>query len=104
MTSSDQMARLEDRLATLELELGLLRASVDERLRTRRLVVVDDQGVERIVLDARHRTGSILVRVAGPGGGTTGIEIYACDSETGPPELGWCVVKDGDVVSRWTAG
>lgn len=68
------------------------------------MVVVDEDGVERVVIDARHRTGSVLVRLAGPRGGSTGIEIYACESDGGEPELGWCVVRDGEVVSRWTAG
>ena len=107
MTAADQSERvadLESRLATLELELAMVRASVEEHLRTRRLAVVDQDGVERIVLDARHRTGSVLVRIAGPDGRTTGVEVYATESDHGPPEVGLCVLRDGDVVSRWTAG
>lgn len=100
----DQTSRIEDRLASLELELALLRASVEERLRTRQIVVVDEEGVERIVLDARHGTGSVLVRLAGPPGRTTGVEVYASQPELGPPEIGLCVLRDGDVVSRWTSG
>ncbi len=107
MTAADQSERVDDlaaRLATLELDLAMVRASVEERLRTRRLAVVDEQGVERIVLDARHRTGSVLVRIDGPGGSTTGVEIYANETENGAHEIGLCVLRDGDVVSRWTAG
>jgi hypothetical protein len=107
MTAADQSERVDDlaaRLATLELELAMVRASVEERLRTRRLAVVDEQGVERIVLDARHRTGSVLVRIEGPDGCTTGVEIYANQSDDGAHEVGLCVLRDGDVVSRWTAG
>lgn len=104
MTASEQMDQLEDRLASLELELAMLRASVEERLRTRRLVVVDEDGVERIVLEATSTTGSVLVRLAGQAGQTTGMEIYATESEGGAPDLGWCVLRDGDVVSRWIAG
>ena len=101
---SDQLSRLEDRLASLELEIALLRASVEERLRTRQIVVVDDEGNERIVLDARHGTGSVVVRVPGPGGATTGVEIFASQPELGAPEVGLCVLRDGDVVSRWSSG
>lgn len=104
MQMPDQLSRLEDRLASLELELALLRASVEERLRTRQIVVIDDDGHERIVLDARRGTGSILVRIPGPGGTTTGVEVYASQPEVGPAEVGLCVLRDGDVVSRWTAG
>lgn len=101
---TDRIADLEARLASLELEVVMLRATVEEHVRTRRLVVVDDEGVERIVLDARNRTGSVLVRIAGPDGATTGVEVYACEADAGPPEVGLCVVRDGEVVSRWTAG
>ena len=104
MTVTEQLERLEDRLAALEFEIALLRASVEERLRTRQLVVVDEDGAERIVLDARHGTGSVLVRLAGAGGATNGVEIYASEPELGPSEIGVCVIRDGDVVSRWTAG
>ncbi|WP_421117887.1 hypothetical protein ACE2AJ_10635 [Aquihabitans daechungensis] len=107
MTAADQGERVDDlaaRLASVELELAMVRASVEERLRTRRLAVVDERGVERVVLDARHRTGSVLVRIDGPDGSTTGVEIYAGESEDGSHEVGLCVLRDGDVVSRWTAG
>lgn len=107
MTAADPSERMDDlaaRLASVELELAMVRASVEEHLRTRRLAVVDEHGVERIVLDARHGTGSVLVRVHGPDGRTTGVEIYASEADEGDAEVGVCVVRDGDVVSRWTAG
>ena len=104
MSAADPEFGIEERLAALELDLAMLRASVEERLRTRRIAVVDEDGVERIVLDARHRTGSVLVRVAGSNGTTTGVEVYACQPDVGAPEVGLCVLRDGDVVSRWTAG
>lgn len=104
MTAADQLSGLRDRLASLELELALLRASVEERLRTRRIVVVDEEGVERIVLEARHGTGSVLVLVPGEAGSTTGVEVFATQPDIGPAEVGVCVLRDGDVVSRLTAG
>jgi hypothetical protein len=101
---SQQVDDLAAQVASLELDLAMVRASVEQHLRTRRLAVVDEAGVERIVLDARHGTGSILVRVHGPDGRTTGVEIYASQAEDGQHEVGLCVLRDGDVVSRWTAG
>lgn len=101
---SERVDDLAAQLATLELELAMVRATVEQHLRTRRLAVVDDDGVERIVLDARHATGSILVRVHGPDGQTTGVEIYAAQAEDGEHAIGLCVLRDGDVVSRWQAG
>lgn len=100
----DDLAQLEQRIAALEAEVAMWRATVGERLRSRSLVIEDDDGVARIVLEARHRTGSVLVRLPGPPGQTTGIELYACEGADGVGELGWCVLRAGDVVSRWTAG
>ena len=100
----DGLDGLAARVATLELEVAMVRASVEQRLRTRRLAVVDDDGVERVVVDARHGTGSVLVRVDGPDGRTTGVEVYALQADDGAHEVGLCVLRDGEVVSRWTAG
>ncbi len=101
---AERLAVVESRLASLELEVAMIRASVEQHLRTRRLAVVDDHGIERIVLDAGRQTGSVLVRISGAQGGTSGVEIYASEPDDGPPEIGLCVLRDGDVVSRWTAG
>lgn len=104
MTPADQLEVLAERIAALEFDLAVLRASLAEHVRTRRIVVVDEAGVERIVLDARHRTGSVLVRLAGVEGATTGVEVYASEPDVGRGEVGMCVLRDGDVVSRWSAG
>lgn len=104
VADSERIDELAARLATLELEVAMVRASVEERLRTHRLAVVDEDGIERIVLDAHRRTGSVLVRIDGPGGRTTGVEVYANEDEDGAHEVGLCVLRDGDVVSRWIAG
>jgi hypothetical protein len=100
----ERLEQLHARVAALEAELDLLRATTGERLRTRCLVIEDDDGNARVVLDARQRTGSVLVRFAGPPGATTGVELYATEAvdDVGPGELGWCVLRDGDVVSRWS--
>lgn len=94
---------LPQRLARLEREVAELRAGLRQQVETRRVVIVDEGGAHRVVLDARHETGSVLVRIPGLDGETTGIELYATELEADPPEVGWCLLRDGDVVSRWTA-
>jgi hypothetical protein len=70
----------------------------DDELRTRRLVIVDADGADRIVLEAGPTHGSVLVRAAG-GDGTVGVELYAVDPiEADGPEVGLALVVDGDVV------
>jgi hypothetical protein len=67
-------------------------------LRARRIVLVDEAGVERIVLEAGPRHGSIQVRPA-PGQAHTAVELYAVDAiEADGPEIGLALVVDGDVV------
>lgn len=85
---------LATRLDRVEAELDALRAE----LRTRRVVVVDDDDVERVVLSAVNRTGSVLVRVDGEPGRTTGLELYASALPDEDPVLGLVEVRHGDVV------
>ncbi len=70
-------------------------------VRTERLVVVDGSGVDRVVLEAGSRHGSVLVRAAtARGEPTTGIELYVVDALDGDgPEVGVAVVANGDVVA-----
>ena len=89
---------LPARVARLEAELAELR----RELRTRRLVVVDEEEVERVVLSADRRTGSVLVRVDGPPGRTVGLEVYASEPAGEAPTVGMAELRDGDVVAeRW---
>ena len=85
---------LQARVASLEAELRALRSE----LRTRRVVVVDDDGVERVVLSADRRTGSVLVRVSGARAQTVGLELYACEPTDEQPVMGLAELLDGDVV------
>lgn len=99
----------EEQVAELARQLGLLRSSVRDmqeeyarEVRTERITIVDEDGIHRIVLSARQRTGSVLVRLDGPGGQTSGAELYASDDpEGGVPEIGVCLIKDGNIVTTW---
>ncbi len=85
---------LHARVARLESELRALRSE----LRTGRVVVVDDADVERVVLSADRRTGSVLVRVSGAPGQTVGLELYACEPIGEEPVMGLVELVGGDVV------
>lgn len=104
-----QGQEIETEVAELREDLSLLQSSVREmqeeyarELRTQQVTVVDEEGVQRVVLSARYRTGSVLVQVDSPEGLTTGAELYACeDPDGGEPGLGVCLVREGDVVEGW---
>ncbi len=83
-------------------QVAALSESVDalaEEVTTQRLVVVDKLGQQRVVVTGHKNYGSVVVRTDSPIGTTTGIELYAADGvgEQGP-EMGLCVLRDGDVA------
>ncbi len=87
-------SRLEARIAALEATVAELRNA----LVTRRVAVVDDAGIERVILSADARTGSVLVRLDRPPGATTGVELFACEPLDEEPLLGLCTLTDGNVT------
>jgi len=102
----DPTRDMVERIERLEAQLDrLVTGSTPEaELRARRLVIVDDAGAERVVIETVAGTGSVLVRVPGRRGETDGIELFAT-----PPDgaeaasIGLCVVREGDVVQWWPA-
>lgn len=94
---------LEARLAAVEATLELLQVSLSYSMTTQRMTIVDGNGTERVILSATGDTGSVLVRLDGPAGHTTGVELYATSFD-GHGEVGLCLMRDGQVVSRWREG
>ncbi|MCB1030980.1 MAG: hypothetical protein KDA95_06545 [Acidimicrobiales bacterium] len=84
-TLSARVAALEDRLAAME-----------QRVITRQVSVVDELGVERVILRATSGTGSVLVRLDRPEGLTTGIELVATEPIDEEPIVGIYAIRDGD--------
>ena len=103
MSATSDRTPVEIRLDELQAEVAALRAELARGVVTRRVAVVDAEGVERVVLDSVERTGSVLVRADRPQMHTTGVEVFASENED-EVEAGLCVLVDGDVVSRWTSG
>ena len=72
-----------------------------QEVRTRRIAVIEDDGFERIVLEANGTHGEITVAARGDGGGVTAAELYAHDPSDGDSSTaGVTLVRDGDL--RWT--
>lgn len=94
---------LADRIERLEAAVQTLRADRDRgEVRARRVAVIDEAGQERVVIETSSGTGSVLVRVPGAPGRTTGIELHATPAEDGDgPILGVSILRDGDVEEVW---
>ncbi|CCM65358.1 hypothetical protein BN381_70057 [Candidatus Microthrix parvicella RN1] len=93
-------------LASLRRELGELKVGLAEQVTTRRLVVVDGDGVQRVVVRADQTTGSVLVRVDAAAGETTGVELFAVEpvNDVGTAEAGVALYQAGEVAGSWPAG
>jgi hypothetical protein len=89
-----QPSPLEARVAALE----AIVAELAREVVTRRVTVVDDDGVARVVLSASLGTGSVLARLDRPDGQTAGIELFASDVDGEAPSLGLCELDAGDVL------
>lgn len=87
---------LADRLALVEAELRALRHEV----RTQRVVVVDADEVERVVLSASASTGSVVVKVDAEPGHTTGLELYAAAPPDEEPSVGLAELRDGNLLAE----
>ena len=90
-----------DGVARLREEVRALRADLTAEVRTRRVVVVDESGVERVRVTAGDGVGSVMVRLDRARGRTTGIELVAAEDPEGGDEPVVRAVRlvDGDVTS-----
>ena len=86
--------------AVERLLLELLEHTAKE-VRTRRLAVIEDDGFERVVLQADGTHGEVTVAARGEGGGATAAEMYAHDPSDGDgATAGVTLVRGGDL--QWT--
>ncbi len=117
MTSGAEPDPLAQRLdqvvaavGSLRQELAELRASLAREVRTRRVVVIEEDGFVRVVLEARARYGrvGVLARRAGLESGhgsvaePTCVELVANDASDGDgPHVAVALTDRGDVVATF---
>lgn len=91
---------LAGELDELRFQLAALHRSLSEEVRTRRLVVEEPDGFERVVADGRSNFGGVEVRSrVGRGGGTTA-GLFALDPVSGDPaQVGLCLSDRGNIVA-----
>lgn len=91
---------VEDRLAALQAEVAALRDELRHEIRTRRVVVVEEDGFERIVLGADDSHGEVVVAARPSRDQSTRTELFALDSDDAEgPFVGVELVDRGNSVA-----
>jgi len=91
---------LVERVGALSAELADLRTSLASEVRTRRVVVVEEDGFERIILGARDRFGHVTVVSRTPPGASTIAELFANDPvDADGANVGVALTDAGNVVA-----
>jgi hypothetical protein len=95
-----QLDEIDVALRSLSDELQALRDALGRELRTRRIVVVEDDGFERVLVTTRGTFGFVAVRGRDGEGGATCVELFASDPIDGDgANVGVSLSDRGDVVA-----
>jgi hypothetical protein len=99
----DQLVgRVFGQLDELRAELSRLRASLEIEIRTRRIVVREDDGFERVVIGAHGRWGGVAVHGRAHRPGSTSAELFANDPVDGDgANVGLSLADAGNVVATF---
>ena len=93
-----------ERLEAVERLLGKMIERTATELRTRRLVVIEDDGFERVVIDALGSHGEVTVTARGGSSGSTAVDLFAHDASEGDgASAGLALVERGSVVGSFAA-
>jgi hypothetical protein len=95
-----RLDEIEAALGSMRDELAALRRALGEELRTRRLVVVEDDGFERVVISARGAFGYVAVCGRNGPRDRSRVELFANDPIDGDgTHVGVALSTRGDVVA-----
>jgi hypothetical protein len=84
----------------LRLQLAGIRRSLSTEVRTRRVVVEEADGFERVVLEGRSIFGGVEVRSRARLGESTAAGLFALDPGDGDPaQVGLCLSDRGNIVA-----
>ena len=97
---SEERPVTAEQLAVVQQEVAALRAELRTEVRTRRVVVIEDDGFERIVLSADESHGEIVVAARPSEDRSTKAVLFALDSEDAEgPFVGMELVDRGNSVA-----
>ena len=97
---SARLATLEATVAEVRARLRRLHRQLGDEVRTRRLVIDEADGFERVVLEGNASFGAVTVRARSAGPGTVAVDVFAADGRDGEPaHIGVALIDAGDVVA-----
>jgi hypothetical protein len=97
---SERLDQLEQALDDLRARLERIRAHLGAEIRTGRLVIVEGDGFERVVLDAGGHHGAVTVRARTSSTRSVAVEVVAADARDGDrAHVGVALLDAGDVVA-----
>ncbi len=96
----DRMDVLGEEVARIRAAVEDLRSDLSDEVRTRSIVVVDDEEFERVVIAARAQHGSVSVYGRSPLDRSTCAELFANDPIDGDgAHAGVSIIDEGEVVA-----
>jgi hypothetical protein len=99
-TVRDWLGELDVELDELRAQVALLRSGLREEVRTRRLVVVEDDGFPRVVAEAQGLYGGVEVRSRAGERPAVASGLFVVDAGDGDPANAGAQLSDaGDVVA-----
>lgn len=101
-TPAKRAMGLTQEVRSLRDELTALRESLTAEVRTRQLVVVEDDGFERCVVRTADDHATLLLGARSPKNNSTAVELYVHDAIDGDgPIVGMALLDQGNVVATF---
>jgi len=98
--TAGRLDRIEQALADLRTRLDRIHAQLGSEVRTGRLVIVEGDGFERVVLDGAGHFGALTLRARSRTDGSVAVEVFAADAHEGDrAHVGLALLDGGDVVA-----
>ena len=102
LSVGEWLGELDAAVDLLHQELAALRRDLSDEVRTGRLVVVEEDGFERVLVDAHGMYGGVEVRSRTASGGAVAAALTALDAGDGDPaNVAVSLTDRGDVVASF---
>lgn len=95
-----RLDRIEQTLDELRARLERIGTQLGAEVRTGRLVIVEGDGFERVIVDGAGHFGALTLQARPQAAGSVAVEVFAADAHDGDlAHVGVALVDAGDVVA-----